>query len=154
MIREMGPGARLVPEPAHLPLLPHRKPFERSPAMSTRRAMLAMLVLAAAVSCRPDDQRTDTLDPHAGMRSRDEMNPAVVVQLDSGSAAYRVDHFNAALEHYRRATELDPEVAAAWFGVYMALHALGNLEEAQAALERAQGIVPGATMLHDGDSLP
>ena len=116
--------------------------------------MLAVLVLAAAFSCRPDDQRTDTLDPHAGMQARDLMDPAVVAQLDSGSAAYRADHFDAALEHYRRATELEPELGAGWFGVYMGERALGNDDAAQAALERAQGIVPGATMLHERDSLP
>ena len=119
--------------------------------MSTRRAWIAALVLAAAVSCRPDDQRTDTLDPHEGMQARELMAPDVVAQLDSGTAAYRADDFQASLGHYTRATELDPDVAAAWFGVYMAEHALGHPEAAQAALERARSIVPGATMLH-GDT--
>lgn len=119
--------------------------------MSTRPAWIAVLVLAAAVSCRPDDQRTDTLDPHEGMQARDLMAPEVVAQLDSGSAAYRADDFEASLRHYTRATELDPSVGAAWFGVYMAEHALGNADAAQAALERARNIVPGATMLH-GDT--
>ena len=114
---------------------------------------MTLLVLAAAVSCRPDDQRTDTLDPHAGMQARDQMDPAVVAQLDSGTAAYRAHDFDASLRHYRRVTELDSEIAAGWFGVYLAEHALGHAEEAQAALEQARGFVPGATMLHEADTL-
>ena len=119
--------------------------------MSTRQASIAALVLAAAVSCRPDDQRTDTLDPHDGMQARELMAPDVVAQLDSGTAAYRADDFRASLRHYTRVTELDPDVGAGWFGVYMAQHALGDAEAAQAALERARNIAPGATMLH-GDT--
>jgi len=121
--------------------------------MTTRHAWIAVLLLAAAVSCRPDDQRTDTLDPHEGMQARALMAPEVLAQLDSGSAAYRADNFEAALVHYTQVTELDPSVGAGWFGVYMAENALGHMEEAQAALERARGIVPGATMLHNGDTL-
>jgi Flp pilus assembly protein TadD len=120
--------------------------------MSTRHPLIAVLALAAAVSCRPDDQRTDTLNPHEGMQERESMAPDVLAQLDSGTAAYRADDFESALRHYRLVTELDDEVGAGWFGVYMAEHALGNTEEAQVALERARGIAPGATMLHEGDT--
>jgi tetratricopeptide (TPR) repeat protein len=121
--------------------------------MSTGRAAIALLVLVAAASCRPDDQRTETLDPHEGMQARELMAPEVVAQLDSGTAAYRADAYEAALRHYRRVTELDPELGAGWFGVYMAAHASGRTEEAEAALERARGIVPGATLLHEADTL-
>jgi tetratricopeptide (TPR) repeat protein len=112
--------------------------------------MTAVLVLAAAVSCRPDDQRTDTLDPEQGMMSREDMPPEAVAQLDSGSAAFRVDDYEAALRHYTRVTEIDPDIGAGWFGVYMAADALGDAELAEEALERARGIVPGATLLHEG----
>ena len=117
--------------------------------MSTRHAQIVMLVLAAAVSCRPDDQRTDTLDPHSGMQTRYEMDPAVAAQLDSGTAAYRAQDFEASLLHYRRVTELEEGLAAGWFGVYMAERALGNEAQAEAALERARNAVPGATMLRE-----
>jgi len=121
--------------------------------MSTRHAWVVLLALAAVVSCRPDDQRTDTLDASSGMKTRDEMDPAVVSQLDSGSAAYRAHDFEGSLLHYRRVTELDEDVAAGWFGVYMAERALGNGDEAEAALERARSAVPGATMLR-GENPP
>jgi len=119
--------------------------------MSTRHAMTALLVLAAVFACRPDDQRTDTLDPQQGMQSRENMPPAALAQLDSGTTAFRADDYEAALRHYTRVTEIAPDMGAGWFGVYMAADALGDMERAEAALERARSIVPGATLLHDGD---
>jgi tetratricopeptide (TPR) repeat protein len=124
--------------------------------MSTRYAVravtTALFVLTGAVSCRPDDQRTDTLDAQQGMQSREEMPPAAVAQLDSGTAAYRVDDFEGALRHYTRVTELAPDIGAGWFGVYMAEEALGRPERAAEAMERARSLVPGATLLHEGDA--
>jgi tetratricopeptide (TPR) repeat protein len=108
----------------------------------------ALLLLSAAVACRPDDQRTDTMDPSEAMQVRENWPPEVVAQLDSGSAAFRADDHQAALAHYTRVTETAPDIAAGWFGVYMAQHALGNTEAAMAAYQRAQGIVPGATLIH------
>jgi tetratricopeptide (TPR) repeat protein len=119
--------------------------------MTTRRAMTAFLVLAAVFACRPDDQRTDTLDPQQGMQSRENMPPAALAQLDSGTAAFRADDYEAALRHYTRVTEIAPDMGAGWFGVYMAAEALGDVERAEESLERARSIVPGATLLHDGD---
>ena len=117
--------------------------------MNTRRAFVAVLVLAAAYSCRPDDQRTDTLDPVQAMQARENMPPEVVAQLDSGSQAFRTQNFEAALGHYEKVTEMAPEVGAGWFGVYMAEDALGNEPAAFEALERARELVPGATMIRD-----
>lgn len=123
--------------------------------MTHKRPLFAALMLVGALSCRPDDQRTDTLDPHQGMGARQGMAPEVVAQLDSGSAAFRADDFEAALAHYARVTELDPENGPGWFGVYMAEEALGNVDRAQEALERARNVVPGATLLHpEEDTLP
>jgi Flp pilus assembly protein TadD len=116
--------------------------------MNSRRPLVLALALATS-GCTPDDQRTDTLDPHAGIGARAEMAQEVVAQLDSGSAAFRGDDFEAALAHYTRVTELDPENGPGWFGVYMAEDALGRADRAAVALERAQEIVPGATLLHE-----
>jgi len=119
--------------------------------MSARVAVTALLLVAAVVSCRPDDQRTDTLNAEQGMMSREDMPPAAVAQLDSGSAAFREHDFEAALRHYTQVTEIDPDIGAGWFGIYMAADALGDTERAEAALERARSLVPGATLLHNGN---
>jgi len=120
--------------------------------MSTRHVITALLLLTAAASCRPDDQRTDTLDADQGMQEREQMPPAAVAHLDSGTASYRLDDFESALRHYTLVTEVAPEVGAGWFGVYMAAEAMGDTERAEEALERARGIVPGATLLHEEET--
>ena len=48
--------------------------------MNARRSVIGVLVIAAAVSCRPDDQRTDSLDPAEAMQTRESL-PAEVVAM-------------------------------------------------------------------------
>lgn len=120
--------------------------------MSRRRRTPIALVLLLGGACVPDDQRTETVDTEV----RTEIPAPVVAQLDSGSTAYKARDFAAAEAHYRRATELGPDVAAAWFGLYMVAHRDGRLDSAAVYLERAQELVPGASLLHptDADTVP
>ena len=125
----------------------------KSSSRSMSKALVAgsFLLTLMLPACRPDDQRTESLDVEAGQRTRAELPAPVVAQLDSGSAAFRVDDHQEALRHYREAARLGPDVAAAWFGVYMAQKALGNAQGADSALARVQELAPGATILH-GDT--
>lgn len=116
--------------------------------MSLYPRNLLLIALVAVLACRPTEQRTDSIDPNAGARDRALMQPEVVAQLDSGSLAFRNDDYEAALVHYRSVTDLDPSIGAGWFGVYMAQRELGDLEAAEAALEQARRLIPGATLLH------
>ena len=116
--------------------------------MSTLRHVFGVLALVGAVACAADDQRTDTIDPEEAVGHRESYPAGVTAQLDSGSAAFRAEDLEGALEHYSRATQLGPDVAAAWFGVYMAEDALGHDAAAAEALGRAQEAVPGATLIH------
>lgn len=112
------------------------------------RHVTFVLALAALIACRPDDQRTETIDPAEAQRSREELPEELIAHLDSGGAAFRRDDYQTALDHYRSATEIGPDVAAAWFGVYMAQQALGNAAAADSALARVQSIAPGASLVH------
>ncbi len=117
--------------------------------MSAKRWMVLVLVLTGVVACRKqEDQRTDTITPQDVRQQRENLPPALVAQLDSGSAAFREGNNQEALRHYKAATEIDDGVAAAWFGVYMAERALGDEEEAQKAMDRVQKIQPGASLVH------
>jgi tetratricopeptide (TPR) repeat protein len=124
--------------------------------MRARRTGSALAVAAALAlvigACRPDDQRTETVDPEA---VRAELAPEVAAQLDSGTVTFRARDLEAALRHYRRATELAPDLAGGWFGLYMTERALGNTDAAAEALARARGAAPGASLLFDeeGDTL-
>lgn len=113
----------------------------------------AMLLCGLLFSgCGEEDQRTDTVTPADMRQAREALDPRLVARLDSGNAAMRARDPAKALEHYREATAIDPESAAAWFGVYMAAGALGEEVEAGAALERARELEPRASLL-DPDTL-
>ena len=110
--------------------------------------------LAVVPGCRPDDQRTDSVDPVAARQERESWDPAMAAQLDSGNAAIRADEHAVAREHFTRVTEMAPDVAAGWFGLYLAEQGMGNQEAAAAALEQARSLASGATLIHpsEGDS--
>ena len=111
------------------------------------RPLTLALAALLAVGCAPEDQRTETLDVQ-GEGTRAGLPAAVTAQLDSGSAAYRAEDFETALAHYTRAAEMAPDEPPGWFGIYMTQHRLGNEDAAVEAFERAQGLAPGASLIH------
>jgi Flp pilus assembly protein TadD len=76
------------------------------------------------------------------------MDSTVLAHLDSGTSAYREGSLEEAGRHYRAAAEADPELAAAWFGIYMVENALGDAEAADSALQKARSLAPGASIIH------
>jgi len=118
--------------------------------MTNPRWTSAALTLTLVVAgCQPpDDQRTETLDPVEARQERESFPPELVAHLDSGSAAFREDDYEEALRHYRAVVEIDDQVAAGWFGVYMVHNARGEGDEAGEALARAQELAPGASIIH------
>lgn len=117
--------------------------------MITRVACVTAIAALALAGCeRPDDQETGSLSREDVVEARQDLDPAFIAALDSGNTAYRAREYEEALRYFERATEADAEVAAGWFGVYMAQLALGNMEAADAAMERAQELAPGASLIH------
>ena len=106
--------------------------------------VVACMVLLAA--CTPDDQQTGSIKAGEARTER-EQSPALTTQLDSGNAAYRSRNYERALAHYRAAVQIDDEHAAGWFGIYMSQTKLGRVAAADSALQRAQDLAPGASLL-------
>ena len=76
-------------------------------------------------------------------------------RMDSGNVAYREGRYEESAEIFRRATAQNPHIGSPWFGLYMAEHALGNLEAADSALAQAEALTPGLRRMHGeamGDS--
>jgi tetratricopeptide (TPR) repeat protein len=117
-----------------------------------KTALLASLLIAACD--RPDDQRTGAIGERDVLEARAGLDPAVTAELDSGNAAYRERDYQRALDHYHAAVQMNEELAAGWFGIYMAQLALGNTEAAEAAMEQARIRAPGATLMHPDPDLP
>jgi len=134
-----------------------RHRFQGPPAGRLRVLLALVIVSPWVLGCESQgDQRTETLDPFRAQSIRSAMPVELAAALDSGSAAFRADDFEAAAEHYERAVMFDSASAPAWFGVYMAARALGRDAEAEEALQMTRELAPGATILHPtqaGDTL-
>lgn len=59
------------------------------------------------------------------------------IQFEFGSARARAGQLVESVEHFRAATELEPEFQAAWASLAAALHSVGRAEEAVGAYRRA-----------------
>jgi Flp pilus assembly protein TadD len=112
----------------------------------TRSLWAGAFVLASAVACLPEDQRTDSVDPSTAGR---DLPAEAMAQLDSGNVAYREGDYDGALRHYLRVTEIAPDDATGWFGIYMAQEALGNTAAADSAIAEARRRNPGASLIRD-----
>ena len=108
----------------------------------------AAIIALSLLACRPDDQKTESIDPRAARDARAAMPPRVALHLDSGNIAFRRKDYPTARRHYDAAIRADEKQPAGWFGIYMVELAEGNAPQAQAALKKAQKLVPGATLLH------
>lgn len=119
--------------------------------MTSHRFVVLALALTAGVStaaCRPREQKAEAVSAPQARRAPEAVPADVQAQIDSGNAAFSAGDHKTALEHYTRAKDLKGDVAAAWFGVYMAQHALGDEDAAAQALVQAQKLSPKATLLH------
>lgn len=121
----------------------------------TRRVVACAALIGALAGCRsdaspPDDQPTGSIDSTAWQKAR-ALPAGVATALDSGNVAFRAGGFEAARAQYLRATELGPEVSAAWFGLSMSERRLGNAAAADSAMQRVRQLAPGASLLHPGN---
>jgi len=118
--------------------------------VSAKHGLALVLLLVAATACKKEEapQPEAAQVEEASPPPQQELPLEVAAQLDSGSIAFRADDFAGALEHYTKATELAPDLAAAWFGVFMAQEALGNAQAAQEALAKTQALEPGTDPTH------
>jgi tetratricopeptide (TPR) repeat protein len=119
------------------------------------RAMIvgAASVLLLAACQRADDQRTDTITDRDVRAARQQLDPAVAAALDSGNVAYRARDYQRALQHYQEVVARNEELAAGWFGIYMAQLALGNPDAAEAAMAQARIHAPAASLMHPDPDL-
>ena len=126
--------------------------------MIRARIILGLAGAAALGACGPagGDQETGSISREEVLEARRELSPEVAAALDSANVLYRAKDYSAARDQYAAATRAGEDVAAAWFGLYMAELALGNDEAAEAAMDRAQSLAPGASLIHQTptDSMP
>ena len=123
--------------------------------MNMPRSLLTALAVVAAAGLTACGSAPEDATPIGGAPAAASALPSaeVRVELDAGNTAYRADDHETALARYTKATEMAPELAAAWFGVSMAQEALGNAEAAREAMRKAMELAP-ADEAGDLQSMP
>ena len=124
-------------------------------------AALAATVLASAGCSTSNDAPKVPLGQRTQAESTQVIAPAAhavigpraKAALDSGNALYRKKQYAAALVYYRQASELAPQHAAPFFGIYMVARATDNKAMADSALAdirvRNGPLPPAPRSLHD-----
>ncbi len=100
------------------------------------RAARLGLIVAAACAPPPPDDPARALDPEGS-----GLPIAVLSRMDSAAQAYAAGDAETARGLYVMVTDSAPDLAAAWFGLYLAEHDLGRKAAADSALARARRVV-------------
>jgi tetratricopeptide (TPR) repeat protein len=86
-------------------------------------------------------------DPTVSIRQLQHKVPAPAQkEFSKGQAAARKQDYQAALDHFQKAIDIDPEFADAYGNIGIAEAVLGRLEEAAEQLQKAVNLVPDHTL--------
>lgn len=99
------------------------------------------LTLILLLACnRTEPAPTPAFTPEQLSAARAAWPAEVAAAIDSANEAYGAQQFDRAALLFRRAAAISPDITAAWFGVYIAEHARGNVAAADSALDRARAL--------------
>lgn len=98
-----------------------------------------VLLLFAQVGCSRKNRSNETgvEAPTGGVNSVESNRAQARIYLDKGKEHYRNDEDTQALEAFREAIKLDPELAEAHFRLGLSYDALGQQQEAEEAYKKA-----------------
>jgi tetratricopeptide (TPR) repeat protein len=112
--------------------------------------LVGLAGLAACDGRNDDAERIPLNGDDAMAEARAGWSSEYGALIDGGNSSYRAGDYDEAAETFRRATELEPQIAAGWFGLHMSETARGNQEAATEALNQAEALTPGLGAGHPG----
>lgn len=140
------------------------RPASRAQSLSGQTAAcLGRLSLSAAlvtalllVGCGGDQGERVPLGGEGSVDAMqvEDLPPHIQAQLDSANAAFRAGEHESALAHFTRVSEFAPGLAAGWYGIGMTHSAMGNQEEANAAMMQAHRLAPEIPLEHPTRQAP
>lgn len=114
------------------------------------RVWMAVVTSVALAACGGEEDAPEAME-FEGERveqARANWPEGLSERIDSGNVAYREGRYEESADIFRRATAQNPHIGSTWFGLYMAEHALGNIEAADSALAQAEALTPGLQRVH------
>jgi tetratricopeptide (TPR) repeat protein len=136
--------------------VPHPLPARATSACVLPTMAAALLTAVLLAGCGGDQGDRVPLDGRGAVEPMqvEDLPPHIQAQLDSANASYRARDYESALAYFTQVSELAPGLAAGWYGIGMTHSAMGNPEEANAAMMRAHRLAPEIPLEHPTTQAP
>jgi Tfp pilus assembly protein PilF len=126
------------------------EPLRERHGVRTCLAMLGVIVvLAASVSC----SWTSKAKPLVPLALESGVKPQVVTLTEQGTQAYHAKQFDDAKNYFSQAVAAVPQSGPAHYNYALALHALGDQEQARQQFMEAANLAPGDKVIWDSPAL-
>ena len=108
----------------------------------------AILVLVGPVACAKSKAK-----PLVPLVLESGVKPQAVVLTEQGAQAYQTLQFDDAKNYFSQAVATAPQSGPAHYNYALALHALGNTEQARQQFMEAANLAPGDKVIWDSPAL-
>lgn len=123
--------------------------MERDGAMKYLPMLGAILLLIGTVAC----SMLSKPKPWVPLAIESGVRPQVVTLTEQGTQAYQEKQFDDAKNYFSQAVAEVPQSGAAHYNYALALHALGDQEQARKQFMEAANLAPGDKVIWDSPAL-
>ena len=122
--------------------------MERGGAMKYLSMVGVVLLLVGAVACSKSKGK-----PLVPLALESGVKPQAVTLTEQGTQAYQTKQFDEAKNYYSQAVAAAPESGPAHYNYALALHAMGDREQARHEFMEAANLAPGDKVIWDSPAL-
>ena len=109
----------------------------------------AILLLVGTVAC----SMMSKAKPLVPLALEPGVTPQVVTLTEQGTQAYQAKHFDDAKNYFSQAVAAAPQSGPAHYNYALALHAMGDTEQAHQQFIEAANLAPGDKVIWDSPAL-
>jgi Tfp pilus assembly protein PilF len=122
--------------------------MERGGAMKYLSMVGVILLLVGVVACSKSKGK-----PLVPLALESGVKPQAVTLTEQGTQAYQARQFDDAKNYYSQAVAAAPESGPAHYNFALALHAMGDREQARHEFMEAANLAPGDKVIWDSPAL-
>jgi len=127
----------------------HEVPMESGGAMKYLFMLGVILLLVGTVAC----SMMSKAKPLVPLALEPGVKPQVVTLTEQGTQAYQAKQFDDAKNYFSQAVAAVPQSGPAHYNYALALHALGDQEQARQQFMEAANLAPGDKVIWDSPAL-
>lgn len=122
--------------------------MERGGALKYLSILGAVFMLVGAAACFKSKGK-----PLAPLALESGVKPQVVTLTEQGTQAYQAKQFDDAKNYFSQAVAAAPQSGPAHYNYALALHAMGDTEQARQQFMEAANLAPGDKVIWDSPAL-